>query len=117
MIEMARRQLLPATLDYIQKLAQSVVLKNQIGISAATESEIAGKLSDLADAFYDSIYTLESIVNTACDIKGIQEQAEYFRHHVFTEMERMRTISDTIERMMPQSAWPIPTYSEMIYNV
>ncbi|MBP0974380.1 MAG: glutamine synthetase III [Oscillospiraceae bacterium] len=117
MIEMARRQLLPATLEYIQKLAQAVDVKNRIGISAATEAEIAGKLSDLADAFYDSIYTLEELVNTACDIKGIQEQAEYFRRHVFIEMERLRTISDTVDRMMPQSAWPIPTYSEMIYNV
>ena len=38
-------------------------------------------------------------------------------HKALPEMERMRTISDTIERIMPRDRYPMPTYSEMIYNV
>ena len=117
MIEMARKQLLPATLSYIEKLCGAVELKNKIGMTSNTERKMAEKLNDLADAFYESIDTLESLVNNAAEIKEIQPRAEFFRRKVVAEMERMRTTCDTIERIMPSEYWPIPDYSQMIYNV
>ena len=117
MIQMARKQLLPATLDYIHKLCDAVAVKKQIGISAEVEQTTAGKLTDLTEAFYISIEKLESLVNQACEIKEILPQARFFHDEVLTEMERMRTISDTTERIMPSDKWPIPDYSAMIYNV
>lgn len=117
MIQMARKQLLPATLEYIHKLCDAVAVKKQIGISCSVEQKTAEKLSDLAEAFYDSIENLEIQVNQACEIKEILPQARCFHDKVLTEMERMRTTSDTIERIMPCDQWPIPDYSAMIYNV
>ena len=117
MVEMARTQLIPATLRYVRELCDTLALKKQLGYSAFTEEELARKLSDLADAFYISAQELEQRVNRACEVKEILEQARFFHDHVLDEMERMRTISDTIERIMPRDLWPIPTYSEMIYNV
>ncbi|MCM1507125.1 MAG: glutamine synthetase III [Ruminococcus flavefaciens] len=117
MIQMARKQLLPATLEYIHKLCDSIAVKQQIGLSGSVEKKTAEKLSDLAEAFYDSIENLEVQVNQACEIKEILPQARFFREKVLSEMERMRTTSDTIERIMPSSQWPVPDYSEMIYNV
>ncbi len=117
MVEMARTQLIPATLRYVRELCDTLALKKQLGYSAFTEDELARKLSDLADAFYISAQELEQRVNRACEVKEILEQARFFHDHVLDEMERMRTISDTIERIMPRDLWPIPTYSEMIYNV
>lgn len=117
MIQMARKQLLPATLEYIHSLCDATAVKKQIGISYKVEQATAGKLSDLAEAFYDSIENLESQVNQACEIKEILPQARYFHDNVLSEMERMRTTSDTIERIMPCEKWPVPDYSAMIYNV
>ncbi len=117
MIQMARKQLLPATLEYIHKLCDSIAVKKQVGLSAAVEEKMAEKLSDLSEAFYDSIENLEVQVNHACEIKEILPQARCFHDKVVSEMERMRTTSDTIERIMPCSQWPIPDYSAMIYNV
>ena len=117
MIEMARKLLLPATLDYVQTLCSSIQIKKNIGMPAVTEEAMAHQLSDLADAFYDAIQSLEQRVNKACEVSGIQAQAEAFHDSVLPEMERMRTISDTIERIMPRDRYPMPTYSEMIYNV
>ncbi len=117
MIEMARKQLLPATLEYIDKLCSSIATKNQIGITAKTEKQIAAKLTDLADKFYESIYRLENQVASACKISNVQQQAEYFHDYVLSEMNIMREIADEIEINMPLSCWPIPTYSEIIYNV
>ncbi|MDE6665530.1 MAG: glutamine synthetase III [Ruminococcus sp.] len=117
MIQMARKQLLPATLEYIHKLCDSIAVKKQVGLSSDVEEKMAEKLNDLAEAFYDSIENLEIQVNHACEMKEILPQARFFHDIVVSEMERMRTTSDTIERIMPCSQWPIPDYSAMIYNV
>ncbi len=117
MIQMARKQLLPATLEYIHKLCDSIAVKKQVGLPFSVEEKMAEKLSDLSEAFYDSIENLEIQVNRACEIKEIPPQARFFHDKVVSEMERMRTTSDTIERIMPCSQWPIPDYSAMIYNV
>jgi glutamine synthetase len=117
MVEMARKQLLPATLGYVQTLCTSIATKKQIGISSVTEEKIAGKLSDLAEKFYDSIERLDQRISEANETKGIQTQAEYFHDKVLAEMDIMRSIADEIELNMPASQWPIPAYSEIIYNV
>ena len=117
MIEMARKLLLPATLDYVQNLCNAILVRKQVGMTAPTEEAMAHQLGDLADAFYISIQELEQVVNRACEMTDIPAQAKFFHDAVLPEMERMRTISDTIERIMPSSRWPIPNYSAMIYNV
>ena len=117
MVEMARKQLLPATLGYVQTLCSSIATKKQIGISSVTEEKIAGKLSDLAEKFYDSIERLDQRITEANETEGIRTQAEFFHDRVLAEMDIMRSIADEIELNMPASQWPIPAYSEIIYNV
>lgn len=117
MIEMARKQLLPASLDYLNKLCQSIAAKKGIGMTSKAEQKIADKLNELCDSFYDSIERLEKIVADACKIADVQKQAEFFHDYVLAEMNIMRGIADEIEINMPQDLYPIPTYSEIIYNV
>ena len=117
MVEMARKQLLPAGLDYLDKLCRSIKTKNEIGITANTEKKIAEKLSQLTDGLYDSINRLEKLIAEACAIKEVQKQAEFYHDYVFAEMNIMRDIADEMEVNMPLDSWPIPTYSEIIYNV
>ncbi len=117
MVEMARKQLLPAGLDYLDKLCRSIKTKNEIGITSNTEKKIAEKLSQLTDGLYDSINRLEKLIAEACAIKEVQKQAEFYHDYVFAEMNIMREIADEMEVNMPLTCWPIPTYSEIIYNV
>ncbi len=117
MVEMARKQLLPAGLDYLDKLCRSIRTKNEIGITSNTEKKIAEKLSQLTDGLYESINRLEKLIAEACAIKEVQKQAEFYHDYVFAEMNIMREIADEMEVNMPLNSWPIPTYSEIIYNV
>lgn len=117
MIEMARKKLLPATFDYIHHVCSSISLKKTIGMSCVSEEKIALKLNVLADSFYDSIERLEKQLDSACNIKNIQQRAEYFHDYVLAEMTIMRNIADEIEMNMPCDKWPIPTYTAMIYNI
>ena len=117
MIEMARKQLLPATMEHVQTLCEAIATKKQIGFTCNTDEKIAKKLNELADRFYDSIERLEQRVTEANAINGIQKQAEFFHDVVLAEMDIMRSIADEIELNMPSAKWPIPAYSEIIYNV
>ncbi|MBO7475280.1 MAG: glutamine synthetase type III, partial [Ruminococcus sp.] len=117
MIEMARKQLLPATMEYVQSLCESIATKKQIGFTFMTDEKIAKKLNELSDRFYDSIVRLEERVAEANKVDGIQKQAEFFHDVVLAEMDIMRSIADEIELNMPAAKWPIPAYSEIIYNV
>ena len=117
MVEMARKQLLPATLDHIRSLCESIAAKKQVGLTANTDEKIAKKLNDLADRFYESIERLEQRISEANAVEGIQKQAEFFHDVVLAEMDIMRSIADEIELNMPSAKWPIPCYSEIIYNV
>ena len=81
------------------------------------EEQIAAKLNDLCDRFYESIERLEKQVAAASDIDDVLKQAEFYHDYVLAEMDIMRSIADEIELNMPLSYWPIPTYSEIIYNV
>ena len=117
MVEMARKQLLPATMEHVKSLCDAIATKKQIGFTCNTDEKIAKKLNDLADRFYDSIERLEQRVNEANAVEGIQKQAEFFHDVVLAEMDIMRSIADEIELNMPSANWPIPCYSEIIYNV
>ena len=117
MVEMARKQLLPATMEHVQSLGEAIATKKQIGFTCNTDEKIAKKLNELADRFYDSIERLEARITEANAVKEIQAQAEFFHDKVLAEMDIMRSIADEIELNMPASKWPIPAYSEIIYNV
>ncbi|MCR4640230.1 glutamine synthetase III, partial [Ruminococcus sp.] len=117
MIEMARKQLLPAAMDYVQSLCEAIATKKQIGFTCNTDEKIAKKLNELSDRFYESIERLEARVTEANAVSGIQKQAEFFHDVVLAEMDIMRSIADEIELNMPSAKWPIPAYSEIIYNV
>lgn len=117
MVEMARRKLLPAALDYISCVCRSISVKKQIGMTFNSEEKIAAKLNALADSFYDSAERLESQLESACKINDIRKQAEYFHDYVLAEMDIMRSVADEIEMNMPCDKWPIPTYTAMIYNI
>ena len=117
MVEMARKQLLPATMEHVKSLCDAIATKKQIGFTCNTDEKIAKKLNDLADRFYDSIERLDQRVNEANAVEGIQKQAEFFHDVVLAEMDIMRSISDEIESEMPCEMWPIPNYTAMIYNV
>ena len=117
MVEMARKQLLPATLDHIHSLCEAIAAKKQVGLTANTDEKIAKKLNDLTDRFYESIERLEQRIGEANAVEVIQKQAEFFHDVVLAEMDIMRSIADEIELNMPSAKWPIPCYSEIIYNV
>ena len=118
MLEMAKRQLLPAIIGYKSEMAGSIATIEAIGGDAEVERALFFRVSVLLKSFSDHIAALESAVETATGLHGDSlVQATAFRDLVFTAMGELRTDADAIETIVDADYWPVPTYSELLFNV
>ncbi len=118
MLEMAKKQILPAVLDYESKMVKLALNKKNLcpDIDASVEKDLIYKLSNGAKAIYGAIERLESDVE--CPLKGSAlEVAEYYHDVVLSDMSMLRSASDALEVIIDKSDWPFPTYADILYSV
>lgn len=120
MIDMAKRQILPASVEYAKKVASSI---NAIKAACPkctvdAEQDILCKVSEKVSLFKKAADELEKITKHAQDLEGTTyEKALYYRKSVFKSMGELRTIGDELEEMVDAKIWPMPTYGEMLFNI
>lgn len=118
LLDMAKRDILPAALKYSTYLADSIKTKAAIGgIDYETEKELASTVSSLAGCLYKNIEKLDKVLLGAKDIEGTLEIATYYAHEVFEAMQNVRAVADELETMVAAEYWPIPTYSDLLFSV
>ena len=105
--DMARTLLLPAALQYIALLDDA---GSGAGVERLTE-EIAG----LTDEFIESIFALEEANIGHPETEDALEGAKYVQATVVPAMEAAREIGDKLERIVPDSLWPLPKYAEILF--
>lgn len=119
MIEMARKDILPAVSAYIKDLAQTASLAQSVcnGLSCSFESEMVSRLSALTDCMYKKLSALDDAVVGAGAISDGQQLADYYCSSVFSKMAELRAVADEIETMVGEKYWPYPTYGKLLFNV
>ena len=119
MLEMIRRDILPAVTDYIKTLSDTVVAKKQACPYAycKMEEELIEKLSKLTSSMYEEAEILEQNVVYAKSVSDKLAQAECYRDTVLSKMEEIRTLSDTMETYTPKDVWPFPTYGDLLFSI
>ncbi len=119
MLEMARKDILPAAIAYTKELSETLVSKKAAVPSAMTTAEEAliTKLSSLTAALYGAIETLAASVNGVATVKGTEETANYYRDHIVSAMQAMRNIADEMEICTAKNYWPFPTYDDLLHSV
>ncbi|MBN2085817.1 MAG: glutamine synthetase III [Anaerolineales bacterium] len=120
MLEMAKRQILPAAVAYISELAGSIQGVKAAGLNADTGAQ-AGTLTEvsaIAASFQKNIALLEGKLGKANGMHGDSyKQACAFRDSVFAQMALLREDGDKLEAVVDASLWPYPTYSDILFNV
>jgi len=118
MIEMANRQILPASLAYVRKVTDTVASLNAAG---ADSSAAKGKL--------DKLVSLTSSLQAAIDQLGVKleevdahegdllEHARTYKDVIIPLMGEMRSFADKLETLVDASLWPIPTYGDLLFGV
>ena len=119
MLEMARKQLLPAINAYMSEVANTAASKLAVSehISVRSETKTLEKLSSDADAMSDAIDTLQDAVNAAKALPTESEKAVAFHDNVLPVMDTLRAAADDAETICGEDYWPLPSYSKMLYYV
>ena len=120
MIDMAKKQILPAVFSYLKDLSGTATQKKAISadIPCEPEESLIRKISSLAACFYKKTEALESALLDAKNFEGdLQKEADHYKGDVFTAMQEMRLSADELETLLGKSYWPFPSYSDLLFRV
>lgn len=118
MLEMIRKEILPAVYAYIRQVSESAVAAQTLcpGLRCESEARLVSRLSSLASALYHKAERLEAAAADAKKYDGQPaKQAAYYRDYVFSSMREARTVADEIEPLVGEAYWPYPTYGELLF--
>ena len=118
MVDMARKEILPAVIRYCGDLSESVNarLKSCPGLPCKCESRLIHKLSELVDGIDEAIDVLAASIDEM-EGKEITEQAFHIRDILLNRMAELRTLCDEAETLTAASYWPFPTYGDLLFGV
>lgn len=117
MIDMAKKDILPAISTYVKELGKTAKLAKECGAEAKFEVEVVKKLSALESEIYEKLTSLETITANAAGITDIQDKANFYHDEVFTAMGELRAPADEAEKLCGEKYWPYPTYGKMLFYV
>jgi glutamine synthetase len=118
MVEMAKRQIIPSVISYKADLASSIAALRAAEIDDSVESELLAKVTGSLLACSTDLANLEKALEKAASLHGdAAAQATAYRDLVFVAMGQLRQDVDSLETITDSEYWPIPTYSEILFNI
>lgn len=119
MLDMARREILPAVEKYQSDLCETALRKKQLSATAciSVEEKLVAELSALSCSFYEKTEGLADALCTAKTLKDTVSLAKFYRETVFPVMQEMRVDADKMEEKTGKSYWPFPSYSDLLFGV
>ena len=119
MVEIARRQLLPAANTYMEQLARTIAAKKAVSEALPAQAETAAlqRLSRDADAMAAALDALEAAARAARDTADVTARANAFHDAVLPQMAALRAAADDAETVCGAACWPLPSYSSMLHYV
>ena len=119
MLEMARKQLLPAVNAYMSEVATTAASKLAVSenLSVRSETKALTRLSADADAMSDAVDELQAAVDAAKALSDESAKAVAFHDDVLPKMDALRAAADDAETICGEDYWPLPSYSKMLYYV
>ncbi len=119
MLEMARREIFPAAVEYSSVLSGEIISKKSAvaGISCRAEEDVLIKLGDAMNNLCDAVDELETVL-TSIDANAPEREKSFaYCNEVVPAMERLRTFADRIETMMGKDYYPFPDYTDLLFSV
>jgi len=117
MLEMAKRDILPAVGDYERDLAKTATLKKELDLDFDLEKSMISELTSLATCLKQSIDALDNALIEVKKYTEILEISKYYRNGVFVAMQELRAVADSLEMIVGKKYWPYPNYGDLLLNV
>ena len=118
MVDMARKQIIPAVIKYIKVLADSIN-----SVRAACDADVSVQTGELKDASAllaqtkAALVRLEEVTEAASVMEEGEKQAKYYHDSVMPAMEALRIPVDKLEMIVDKDLWPMPSYGDLIFEV
>ena len=117
MIEMSKKQIIPAVMEYEGKLAAGIKDLKELGVPAATQLEIVNAIDAKLAELKAATTELENITAKAAEKEDDPHAwAKYYHDVVFAYFDTVRKPADELEKMVAAEAWPFPTYEELLFE-
>lgn len=117
MIEMAKKDILPAVSTYVRKMAEAVSCARSIAdVECGFEVDMIRNLTNLSTNMYKKMRSLEELTQS-CPENDNQKLAEYYKDTIIPAMQKLRWVADEIETLVGEKYWPYPTYGKMLFAV
>ncbi len=117
MIDMARKQFIPAVMKYTKELADTVNTVTAAGADASVQSSCLKEVSELLKETKSALDVLEKVTREASQKEEGPEEAKFFYYEVVPAMENLRTPVDKLEMIVDKEAWPMPSYGDLLFEV
>ena len=119
MVDMAKREIIPAVEAYVMELAKTISLKKSVNETLACryENSLIKRLSSLTDQIAFQTDALENALIKTQDTGDIEEQACDLRDTVLTRMQELRIVCDEAETVTAKKYWPFTTYGDLLFSV
>ena len=114
-LNIAKRQILPACIQYSSELAAAVNGLVEAGITPAVQKRELEKTNSLLEDLSSAIEALEKAVGKAKSIEKAPAKAKCYRDDVIPAMSEVRKAADTLETIVDAELWPLPSYAEMLF--
>jgi glutamine synthetase len=120
MIDMAKKNILPAVTSYVRDLTDTALAKKALSdaIPTSVEEDLVTSLSNKLVCFSKKTAELEEAVIKASDYSDDNlKYAKYYRETVFALMQELRAVGDAMETETASEYWPYPSYGELLFGV
>ncbi len=118
MMDMVNRDILPAVSAFSAKLCRSAIRKSRVaGVACGYEKARGRELSRLTDEIYALVNNLGEAMSRADTVDDSLERAMAYKNDVVTTMDALRDCVDRAEAMTDKAAWPLPSYTDILFSV
>ena len=119
MVDMVRKNYLPAMERYIFRLAQTTSLMREVSPNIKVNYEVSTmeRLSELTDSILEAVEALEKALATLKNMENVFESSEFVRDDMLPAMDTLRKYVDEAEMLTSQRDWPFPSYGQLLFSV
>ncbi len=119
MLDMAKKDILPAVIEFEKTLSDGALSRSALGLDVSADADVAllKKLTGLSNRLYENIALLEKAVENSRAISDYSVRSIDTRDNLIPAMEALRETADALEMEVAEDFWPFPTYGKLLYSV
>lgn len=118
MMNIANKQIIPAVIKYVTKLAKSIhTVKSAADVDVSVQDDLLVECSGLLAEAKKNLRELSQLAEKGSAMDEGKEQAEFYYYQVMPAMENLRTPVDKLEMLVDKDMWPMPSYGDLLFEV